>query len=183
MNAAELTLYSGGTSGAEAEFGRMAEQHGIQEINYAFEGHNNARLRGLHELSREELVQGDVSLHYVSNLLNRNYTQKGDTFRKVLQVLFHIVNNSREVFVIGEIQDDLTVKGGTGWGTEFAKICNKTLHTFDQKQDAWFRWADNQWNKVDQPVISQPHFAGIGTRYLKENGISAIAGVYAKTLG
>ena len=182
MNAEDLTLYSGGTGGAEAEFGSQAESLGIQEINYSFEGHKNARSRGLHELSREELMQGDVSLHYVSRLLNRNYTQKGETFRKVLQVLFHIVNNSREVFVIGEIQDDQTVKGGTGWGAEFAKICNKRLHTFDQKKDDWFLWEDNQWVTVAQPAITETHFAGLGTRYLQDNGKKAIADLYKASL-
>ena len=34
--------------------------------------------------------------------------------------------------MIGEILDDRTVKGGTGWGAEFAKLCNKPLYLFDQ---------------------------------------------------
>ena len=113
MNSDEMTLYSSATRGAEEEFGQLAEQHGIQEINYSYAGHPNTRSRGLHELTPDELIKGDVSLHYVSRLLNRNYTHKGDTFRKVLQTQFHIVNSSREVFVVGEIQDDETVRGGT----------------------------------------------------------------------
>lgn len=182
MNPADMTLFSGGTKGAEAEFGRLAEAHGIQEVNFSFEGHDNARTRGLHELSREELIKGDVSLAYVSRLLNRNYTQKGETFRKVLQTLFHIVNNSREVFVVGEILDDLTVKGGTGWGAEFAKLCNKPLFTFDQRQGRWFRWHESRWAPVGQPAVSEHHFAGLGTRYLQEEGRQAIEGLYRATL-
>lgn len=183
MNPADMTLYSGATRGAEEEFGRLAERNGIQEINFSFAGHPNTRTRGLHELTREELMKGDVSLHYVSRLLNRNYTQKGETFRKVLQTLFHIVNNSREVFVIGEIQEDQTVKGGTGWGAEFAKICNKTLHTFDQKQNAWLHWSDQQWQRVEKPRLSEPHFAGLGTRFLEDNGRAAIENLFADSLG
>jgi len=178
-----MTLYSGATRGAEEEFGRLAEHYGIQEINYSFESHPNVRTRGLHELSREELEKGDVSLHYVSRLLNRNYTQKGDTFRRVLQTLFHIVNNSREVFVIGEIQEDQTVKGGTGWGAEFAKICNKTLYNFDQKQNQWFHWKEQQWQSMAQPFISESHFAGLGTRFLEDNGRQAIEDLYKASLG
>jgi hypothetical protein len=183
MNAADMTLFSGGTRGAEEEFGRWAEHHGIQEVNFSFEGHANARTRGLHELSREELIKGDVSLHYVSRLLNRNYTQKGEVFRKVLQTLFHIVNNASEVFVIGEMLADQTVKGGTGWGAEFAKLCNKTLYTFDQKQDAWFHWKEQQWQRTEPPAIRASHFAGLGTRYLEDNGRQAIERVYRATLG
>jgi len=183
MKASDLTLFSGATKGAESEFGQQAEAHGVEEINYCFEGHGNERTRGVHVLSRDELIKGDVSLQYVSRLLNRNYTQKGDTFRKVLQTLFHIVNASSEVFVIGEIQEDLTVKGGTGWGAEFAKICNKRVHTFDQKQDSWFLWNGEAWQKEAAPVIQETHFAGLGTRMLDDKGRAAIAGLYQRTLG
>lgn len=183
MKPEEMTLFSGASRGAEAEFGRWAQHYGIQEVNYSFEGHANEHTRGLHELSREELIKGDVSLHYVSRLLNRNYTQKGETFRKVLQTLFHIVNASREVFVVGEIQADRTVKGGTGWGAEFAKLCNKRLHTFDQAQGGWFRWDGDQWAPEPEPVITEAHFAGLGTRFLDDGGRKAIEQLYRTTLG
>lgn len=183
MKAEAMTLYCGATRGAEAEFGRLAEQFGIEEVNYSFEGHSNERTRGLHVLGREELITGDVSLQYVSRLLNRNYTQKGDIFRKVLQTLFHIVNRSREVFVIGEVQEDLTVRGGTGWGAEFAKLCNKTLHTFDQAQDTWLRWGGESWQRVENPVIEETLFAGIGTRFLQDSGKQAIERLFKATLG
>jgi len=183
MKPAEMTLFSGATRGAEAEFGRWSEHYGIEEVNYSFDGHAQERSRGLHALSREELMKGDVSLHYVSRLLNRNYTQKGETFRKVLQTLFHIVNNAHEVFVVGEIQADRTVKGGTGWGAEFAKICNKRLHAFDQKQGGWFRWEGEQWKPEPNPVIRETHFAGLGTRYLEDSGRKAIEQLFKATLG
>ena len=181
MNAGEMTLYSGASRGAEAEFGLWAERYGMEEVNFSFAGHQNERKRGLRELSGEALMKGDVSLHYVSRLLNRNYTQKGETFRKVLQTLFHIVNSSQEVFVIGAIQDDGTVKGGTGWGAEFAKICNKSLYTYDQGQRAWFRWQQDQWRKTARPAIRERHFAGLGTRFLEEDGRKAIEQLYAAT--
>ncbi|MBP2668343.1 MAG: hypothetical protein H6Q80_545, partial [Deltaproteobacteria bacterium] len=34
----ECVLYSGGAPGAEAEFGAQAEAHGIEEVNFTFEG-------------------------------------------------------------------------------------------------------------------------------------------------
>ena len=34
----DVTLYSGGHKGAEAEFGKLAERWGIQEVNFSFEG-------------------------------------------------------------------------------------------------------------------------------------------------
>ena len=32
------------------------------------------------------------------------------------------------------------MRGGTGWGAEFAKLCNKPLYVFDQEKDGWFEW-------------------------------------------
>jgi len=38
-------------NGAEARFGAAAERHGIDEVNFSFEGHNDARRRGLRVLT------------------------------------------------------------------------------------------------------------------------------------
>ena len=72
---------------------------------------------------------------------------------------------------------DQTVKGGTGWGAEFAKLCNKPLFVFDQERDRWFRWSGDEWMPIwtnEPPVIAHPHFTGTGTRHLSDNGKRAI---------
>src|ERR1051325_10170612 len=69
-------------------------------------------------------------------------------FRKILQTIWHQINNGQEVYVVGQILKDKTVKGGTGWGAEFAKLCNKPLYVFDQQQDAWFKWDQRDWVKL-----------------------------------
>ena len=66
MNVRECILFSGGAPGAEAEFGACAERHGIEEVNFTFEGHKLDRHRGVRVLNHEELQAGDVSLEYVS---------------------------------------------------------------------------------------------------------------------
>src|SRR6185369_3329351 len=144
MNAAESILFSGGAPGAEAAFGANAERRGVEEVNFTFDGHRIERHRGVRVLNHEELLTGDVSLAYVSRLMHRHYTE-GPTLRKILQTLWYQVNNGQEIYVVGAIQDDLTVRGGTGWGAEFAKLCNKPLYVFDQVKDAWMRWAGAQW--------------------------------------
>ena len=58
----------------------------------------------------------------------------------MLQSIWYQVNAGQEVYVVGTILDDKTVKGGTGWGAEFAKLCNKPLHVFDQTAERWFNW-------------------------------------------
>jgi len=61
MNRDEGILFSGGAAGAEAEFGACAERHGIEEVNFTFEGHTIARHRGVRVLNHEELQSGDIS--------------------------------------------------------------------------------------------------------------------------
>ena len=130
--------------GAEAEFGACAERHGIEEVNFTFDGHTEARRRGVRVLNHEELQAGDVSLEYVSRLMHRRYTDS-PTIRKVLQSLWYQVNNGQEIYVVGVILEDGTVRGGTGWGAEFAKLCNKPLFVFDQDKDGWFEWTGDAW--------------------------------------
>ena len=109
----DYILFSGGAPGAEMAFGENAERLGIEEVNFAFEGHVHVRTRGLRILNHEELRAGDVSLDYVSKLMNRRYTD-APTIRKVLQSIWYQVNHGQEIYVIGAVLPDQTVKGGTG---------------------------------------------------------------------
>ena len=97
-------------------------------------------------------------------------------FLPVFQVR-HQINSAEEVFVVGEILDDGTVKGGTGWGAEFAKLCNKPLHVFDQDKKEWFKWNQDRWKKA-APKIRKKRFSGSGTRFLSVDGKKAIAKLF-----
>ena len=102
-------------AGTEQFFGAQAEAWGIEEVNYSFDGHQIDRKRGVRVLTSEELALKDVSLTYVSRLMGREFT-KAPLFRKVLQSICWQVSSGQEVVVVGNIQPDQTVKGGTGWG-------------------------------------------------------------------
>jgi hypothetical protein len=185
MNARDCILFSGGAPGAEAAFGASAERHGVEEVNFTFDGHKIDRRRGVRMLNHEELQNGDVSLEYVSRLMHRRYTD-APTIRRILQTIWYQVNNGQEIYVIGTVLDDGTVQGGTGWGAEFAKLCNKPLSVFDQSQNAWFGWSGSEWVKRgahDAPVITHPHFTGTGTRTLKDNGKAAIDDLFNRSFG
>ncbi len=182
MKAQECILFSGGAPGAEAAFGTAAENYGVEEVNFTFEGHKMERSRGVRVLNHEELRNGDVSLSYVSRLMSRRYPDAA-LIRKVLQTIWYQVNSGQEIYVVGRIMEDGTVRGGTGWGAEFAKLCNKPLFVFDQEQNSWFRWEKDRWEKVEAPVIGHPHFTGTGTRFLEENGRKAIAALFERSFG
>ena len=178
----DCILFSGAAQGAEAAFGAAAERHGIDEVNFTFEGHGDARSRGIRVLTHAELKNGDVSLSYVSRLMHREFRDT-PLFRKVLQTIWHQVNNGQEIYVVGQILDDGTVKGGTGWGAEFAKLCNKALFVFDQEKASWFRWDVSAWRAAQDPVIAHPRFTGTGTRFLNDAGRRAIDELFARTFG
>src|SRR5213083_2068486 len=185
MEARDCILFSGGAHGAEAEFGASAERHGIEEVNFTFDGHNDVRRRGVRVLNHEELQNGDVSLEYVSRLMNRRF-HEGATIRKVLQTLWYQVNSGQEIYVIGTILPDSTVRGGTGWGAEFAKLCNKPLHVFDQEKNGWFTWSGEDWQKRSSsngPLITHQHFTGTGTRTMQPNGRRAINELFSRSFG
>ena len=42
------------------------------------------------------------------------------------------------------------MRGGTGWGAEFAKLCNKPLYVFDQDRDGWSRWTGDDWEALSR---------------------------------
>jgi len=178
----ECVLYSGAANGAEAAFGEAAERRGIEEVNFTFEGHSDARRRGIRVLTQKELVQGDVSLAYVSRLMHRRYKDT-PLFKRVLQSIWHQVNAGQEIYVVGRILEDDTVKGGTGWGAEFAKLCNKPLYVFDQDRDGWFHWSGESWEAHAGPVITHPQFTGTGTRFLESNAAAAIEDLFSRSFG
>ena len=182
MRPDDCILFSGAAGGAEEEFGAAAEKHGVDEVNFTFEGHKDARSRGIRVLTHEELNHGDVSLSYVGKLMHRRYPDTA-MFKKVLQSIWHQINQGQEIYVVGWIQGDGTVKGGTGWGAEFAKLCNKPLFVFDQERDGWFRWTGDAWERASDPVVRHPHFTGTGTRFLRDNGRAAIDELFRRTFG
>ena len=102
----------------------------------------------------------------------------------MLQTLWYQVNNGQEIYVIGSILEDGTVRCGTGWGAEFAKLCNKPLYVFDQDRDGWWSWTGDDWQALaaaSAPLITHPHFTGTGTRTLRDNGAKAIEALFTRS--
>ncbi len=176
-------LISGGNKGAEAAFGACAERWGMTEVNYTFDGHRLLdRQRGIVTLSTDELKKGDFSLVNASRRLNRVLSEI-PLVRSILQTIWHQITNASEVFVVGVIQADNTVRGGTGWGAELARLWKKPLFVFDQSKRSWFRWSGTAWEIANQPVITSESFAGIGTQNLNDDGRTAIRDLFLRSFG
>lgn len=179
MSSKEYCLYSGGLKGAEETFGNCAQEYGINEINFSFKGHTVARDQNMTILSDDELKKGNISMEIVSERMGRRYA-RGKKIRKVFQLIFHMVNKGYQVIAVGWIQEDKTVKGGTGWGVELAKFFNRPVHVFDQTTDKWYVWEKNEWVE-DLPVITHKTFCGTGTRNLSDTGQKAIKDLFSRS--
>ncbi|MDP2105513.1 MAG: hypothetical protein Q8J76_05910, partial [Desulfobulbaceae bacterium] len=94
------------------------------------------------------------------------------------QAIFHVINRGHQVFVVGMILDDDTVKGGTGWAVELAKLFNRPLCVFDQQREQWYSWQGGIWQE-DTPQISYDTLACSGTRNLTEAGRKAISELFS----
>ncbi|OGQ95586.1 MAG: hypothetical protein A2521_07860 [Deltaproteobacteria bacterium RIFOXYD12_FULL_57_12] len=177
----KCTLYSGGLKGAEVAFGEAAEQWGIKEVTFSFAGHKIDRDRNAVVLNDQELRRGDISMELVSRMMGRTYYET-EKIRKVLQAIFHMVNSGHQVFAVGTILEDNTVKGGTGWAVELAKLFNRPLSVYDQVRQGWYTWQNKVWEK-DTPRISHPTFVGSGTRYITDDGVRAIQALFVESFG
>ena len=93
-----------------------------------------------------------------------------------------MVNNGYHVIAVGWIQPDDTVKGGTGWGVELAKLFNRPVSVYDQDRKGWFSWKDNKW-VAETPVIKDKTFVGTGTRNLSDEGRRAIHELFESSFG
>lgn len=174
-------LFHGGHRGTEAEFGRCAERWGIEEETLSFSGHRRVRSEGLRELSDEELAKGDVSMDIVSQRLGRRFAV-GHDIRRVIRAMFHVVTSGEHLFVVGWIQPDGTVKGGTGWGVELARFFNRRVSVFDQGDERWYTWKDGGWQE-DEPLIEDRPFSATGTRDLSDVGKRAVTALFERSFG
>ncbi len=179
----DCQVFSSGLRGAEAAFGEEAEGYGIRETVFTFAGHTTARdgKAKVVELSDEELGRGNISMEIVSKMMNRSYYE-AEKIRKVLQCIFHVVNRGHQVVVVGTIMADDTVKGGTGWAVELAKLFNRPLSVFDQERNAWFVWRHGAWQE-DEPRLEFDTIACSGSRNLSDAGREAIKALFAASFG
>lgn len=178
--ASAFMLLSGGAKGSETAFGEAAERWGMGETHFTFAGRQPPRTRGLVVLSEEELERGSVSEAYIKAQLHRSFP-KTETFQRILKSIWHIIATAGEVFVIGRIRKDGTVKGGTGWGVELARHFDKRLYVYDQERDGWFRWKNDDWQPEEAPVIRSPRFAGTGTRFPTDAAVAAINDLFERS--
>ena len=181
MNRAQMHLFHGGHKGTEAEFCRAGERWNVAQTTLSFEGHKMERATNVDVLDDQLLEEGHVSMEFVFQAMGRRFV-RGTGMRRVIYSMFHFVKRSNELFAIGWIQADDTVKGGTGWGVELAKLFNRDVHVFDQDKERWFSWSNHKW-EPSEPRVPAGKFAATGTRNLTAAGKQAIHDLFERSLG
>ena len=181
IDRSKIRVIHGGHKGTEAAFGRAAAKWGVAEATLSYEGHNMDRAENVEVLSDDELDKGRVSMEFVFQRMGRRFV-RGKGVGRVIHSMFHVVVRSDELFAIGWIQENKTVKGGTGWGVELAKLFNRPVHVFDQEREAWFTWSGDDW-RPSQPTLIEGTVAVTGTRSLTDAGRIAIDDVFERSLG
>jgi hypothetical protein len=172
-------LFHGGHKGAEASFSRAAEKWGIAETTLSFEGHVMERAVNVEVLDDEKLREGRVSMEFVFQVLGRRF-HTGEGIRRVIKMMYQTVVRSDELFAVGWILEDETVKGGTGWGVELAKLFNRPVHVFDQEKEKWFSWQHHGW-EPSEPILPLRNFAATGTRNLTDAGMKSIEDLFQRS--
>ena len=177
----DLHLVHGGHKGSEAAFGEIAEKYGISETTLSFTGHCMERSVNVEVLDDDVLDKGRVSMDFVFQAMGRRFA-RGKGLRRVIHSIFHLVTRTDELFAIGWIQENGTVRGGTGWGVELAKLFNRKVHVFDQDKGAWFSWNHDEWKRGEPTLPGAGGFSATGTRHLTDAGRVAIEDLFKRSL-
>ena len=178
----KIHVVHGGHRGAEAAFGEMAGRWGLGETTISYDGHKMERSVNVEELKDEQLEKGHVSMEFVFQRMGRRFV-RGHGHRRVIYSMFHVVTRGDTVFAIGWIQPDNTVKGGTGWGVELAKLFNRPIYVYDQERNGWFTWGHEEWTIGDPRLPEKGTIAATGTRNLTDAGHAAIEALFRDSLG
>lgn len=189
-----ITCHSGGALGADTEWEIGGVPFGVKTRAYSYKTPKHQSPNKV-EISEDDYNQGVIEVNKANKFLNRYGINK---YMNLLARNWAQVKYSKQIFAIGTIVDPgkkggkgyynrgkfEIVDGGTGYAVMMGINNDRQVFVFDQLKDAWFRWSYNSMSFIqlsDVPKITEQDFAGIGTREILPNGISAIKSVYIKT--
>jgi nucleoside 2-deoxyribosyltransferase len=179
----KIKIQSGGATGADTEWARVASKFGMSTTAHGFQGMKVGG--GTPEIyTPEQLKQNDAFIKTVNEKhLNRIFPMKPTQYRDVqateyannlIRRNFYQVQNADAVIAIGRFKNG-KVDGGSGWAAYMGIEQNKPVYVFDQEKNKWFEWKNGKFVQTNlNQVKSFTNFAGIGSRNINANGIRAI---------
>ena len=183
MTREDCILFSGAAGGAEAEFGAAAERHGIEEVNFTFEGHPDARRRGIRVLTHAELEHGDVSLTYVSKLMHRRYPDTPPVQEGAAEHLAPGEQRPGDLRRRRRSSPTTPSRAAPAGAPSSPSSATSRSSSSIRSKTAGSAGRARPSKPRKDPAIQHQHFTGTGTRFLKDNGRAAIAGLFDRTFG
>lgn len=129
------------------------------------------------EISHADYEEGATAVRRANGTLKRKPSGHMD----LLSRNWIPVREADGVFAITNIEKN-GVSGGTAWGVQMAMDNGIPAYIFDQQTGHWKEYVDDywKWSICECPILTKK-FAGIGTRFLKPNGLAAIEQIYTKS--
>lgn len=190
----KVVCHSGGAPGSDTVWETDGDLFSVKTRAYSYKTPKHQSPNKV-EISEEDYKEGIIEVNKANKWLNRYGIHK---YMNLLARNWAQVKYSEQIFAIGTIikpgdknskgyynkgKYDI-VDGGTGYAVMMGINNKKEVFVFDQIRDKWFRWSYSTYSFLemnDVPKITSQNFAGIGTREIKPNGVSAIRDVYNKT--
>lgn len=180
------TCHTGGASGADITFEILSMENNINVAAYSFTEHKTISKNRIN-LSTEELFEGWLETEKAAKVLKRNTYNLSAYVKKLLARDWFQVKNSDTIIAIGNILNPKEkgertinkttkqiVDGGTGYAVELAIQNNKPVFVFNQKDNKWYKWEMDKFNRINYIPKLTENFAGIGSRNLTKKGENAI---------
>lgn len=195
-----LKLKSGGAEGSDRYWGVMGKKYGMEPDNiehlYVL-GHPTPY--GTTPIEPDKALKADDDLKSVAEFIGRKFpTGKPKVDALLRRNRFQVPSHQDVVLAVGEFDDNGIIKGGTAWACYLALLKHVPLYFFDQNEGKWYYTDHYTFFDVDDtpsfnidkappfngtPTLeSTTDLTGVGTRYLKDNGRSAIEQVFVETI-
>lgn len=187
------TCHSGGAIGSDTEFEINCEKFKIKVNAYSYKTKSHTSKNKV-EISEEDFNEGILEVKKANKFLNRWGIDK---YMNLLARNWAQVKYSKQIFAIGEIIEPGTkdkkgyknnskmqiVSGGTGYAVMMGILNGREVFVFDQTKLKWFKWSPNsdRFVEIQKPIISNPNFAGIGTREINDFGKKEIEDLFLRS--
>ena len=180
----KYTCHSGGCPGSDMAWETEGYKYNIETIAYSFYNHvqesKNPKI-----LTLDELNEGFEHVKIASTTLKRNIYHLYPYVKNLLSRNWFQVKNSDAIFAIGKFLNSANklVSGGTGWAVQMAIDSGKDVYFFDQPSKSWYKYnpSVDKFELIDYILVITENFAGIGTREINEDGLTAIREILKHT--
>lgn len=186
-DATEVCL-SGGATGADSLWSRIAAKHDIGTIHFSFSGHKKycPSAEGVRlEISQPNLNVADRFLMKAKKRNHRSYPCRSLDVSNLLRRNYYQIVDSNACYAVSRIEHNV-VDGGTSWAV--AMFIDKWMlerqfdecpcYVYDMLTSQWFQWQYDEFVIVTNVPTPKGIWTGIGSRELTLDAITAMENLW-----